>query len=450
MHIIQIGFNYKITPIDIREKFSFAEETIVEAMKELNERKSILENVIISTCNRTEIYVVTDQLHTGRYYVKEFLADWFKIEMNDFIPYLQIIDNDNAIEHLLRVSTGINSMVLGETQILGQVRDAFLLAQRHQITGTIFNELFKRAITFAKRAHRETAIGENAVSISYAAVQLLKSKFANLQEKKVAIYGAGEMGKLAIQNLIGSGVTDITIVNRSMERALGLADKYNVKSVSTDQLNELLTDVDILISSTSALTPVLNKADLEAVQEKRNQPLYLIDIAVPRDLDANISELDNMYLYDIDDLQHIVDENISKRSRAAEQIAISIEYEVVEFKEWIANLGVVPVLAAIRNKGLTIQAETLASINRKIPNLTEREQKVISKHTKSIVNQMIKDPIIQAKEMASQDNSAELLALVIDIFGLEDRLKNEVVNRIELTNKLASLEERDEEYANYR
>jgi len=450
VHIIQIGFNYKITPIEIREKYSFAEETIVEAMKELNERKSILENVIISTCNRTEIYVVTDQLHTGRYYVKEFIADWFKVEMDDFIPYLQIIDNDKAIEHLLRVTTGINSMVLGETQILGQVRDAFLIAQRHQITGTIFNELFKRAITFAKRAHRETAIGENAVSISYAAVQLLNDIFENLSEKKIAIYGAGEMGKLAIQNLIGSGVTDITIVNRSMERALELANKYNTKSVSTDQLNDVLTDVDILISSTAALTPVLDKADLEPVQAKRNQPLYLIDIAVPRDLNANIAELENIYLYDIDDLQHIVDENITQRTIAAEQIALGIEGEVLEFKEWVANLGVVPVLAAIRNKGLAIQAETLKSINRKIPNLTEREQKVISKHTKSIINQMIKDPIIQAKEMAGKDNSAELLALVIDIFGLEDALKNEVVNRIELTNKLASLEERNEQYAKHR
>src|SRR5699024_11325800 len=297
-------------------------------------------------CNRTEIYVVTDQLHTGRYYVKEFIADWFKVEMDDFIPYLQIIDNDKAIEHLLRVTTGINSMVLGETQILGQVRDAFLIAQRHQITGTIFNKLFKRAITFAKRAHRETAIGENAVSISYAAVQLLNDIFENLSEKKIAIYGAGEMGKLAIQNLIGSGVTDITIVNRSMERALELANKYNTKSVSTDQLNDVLTDVDILISSTAALTPVLDKADLEPVQAKRNQPLYLIDIAVPRDLNANIAELENIYLYDTDDLQHIVDENITQRTIAAEQIALGIEGEVLEFKEWVANLGVVPVLAA--------------------------------------------------------------------------------------------------------
>src|SRR5699024_2570185 len=333
---------------------------------------------------------------------------------------------------------------LGETQILGQVRDAFLIAQRHQITGTIFNELFKRAITFAKRAHRETAIGENAVSISYAAVQLLNDIFENLSEKKIAIYGAGEMGKLAIQNLIGSGVTDITIVNRSMERALELANKYNTKSVSTDQLNDVLTDVDILISSTAALTPVLDKADLEPIQTKRNKSLYLIDIYIPRYLKANIVELENIYLYDIDDLQHIVDENITQRTIAAEQIALGIEGEVLEFKEWVANLGVVPVLAAIRNKGLAIQAETLKSINRKIPNLTEREQKVISKHTKSIINQMIKDPIIQAKEMAGKDNSAELLALVIDIFGLEDALKNEVVNRIELTNKLASLEERNE------
>lgn len=438
MHIIQIGFNYKLTPIEIREKFSFNEETINDAMISLNQYKSILENVIISTCNRTEIYIVSDQLHTGRYYVKQFLSDWFDIPMEEFTPYLQILDNDNAIEHLLRVSAGLNSMVLGETQILGQVRDAFLLAQKIKTTGTIFNELFKRAITFSKKSHRETAIGENAVSISYAAVELSKKTLGNITNKKVAIYGAGEMAELAVQNLVSSGVSEITVINRSLERAKELAIKYNAKAVSADFINDVLLDSDILISSTSAKNPVLSKIDLEPIQKIRDgKPLFLIDIAVPRDLDANISELDNVFLYDIDDLQHIVDENLEKRKIAAEQIELGLEYEIVNFKEWVINLGVVPILFALREKSLSIQAETFASINRKIPNLTEREKKVISKHTKSIINQMIKEPIIQAKEMADREDSEELLALFIDIFGIDEEIKQDVGERIKRTKNIA-------------
>lgn len=445
VHIIQVGFNYKLTPLEIREKFTFQEEEIANAMKKLSQCKSILENVIISTCNRTELYVVTDQLHTGRYYVKQFLADWFDISMEEFTPYLQILDNDNAIEHLFRVSSGLNSMVLGETQILGQVRDAFILAQRHKITGTIFNELFKQAITFAKRSHRETAIGENAVSISYAAVELAKQLFSDITNKNVTIFGAGEMGELAVQNLVGSGVNEITVINRSFENAEYLASKFNAKAAPIESLNEVLFETDILISSTSAINPVLSKKDIEPIQKKRNdRPLFLVDIAVPRDLDANISELENVFLYDIDDLQHIVDKNLAKRKEAAKQIELGLEYEIIEFKTWVQNLGVVPVLSALREKSLTIQADTFASINRKIPNLTKREQKVISKHTKSIINQMIKEPIIQAKEMAGKEDSEEMLSLFIDIFGIDDEVKNDVINRINKTKQISSLETSEE------
>lgn len=447
MHIIKVGFNYKITPIDVREKFAFSEETIIDAMNELNQRKSILENVIISTCNRTEIYVVADQLHTGRYFVKQFLADWFDVPMDKFSSYLQIVDNDDAIEHLLRVATGLNSMVLGETQILGQVRDAFFLAQDNKTTGTIFNELFKRVITFAKKAHSTTSISENAVSVSYAAVELAKQKFDQIDDKKVAIFGAGEMGELAVQNLVGSGVRDITVINRSIERANKLATKFNAQAADSECLDELLLDVDILISSTASQTPILNKAKLEPIQmERKGKPLFLIDIAVPRDLDADIAELESILLYDIDDLQHIVDKNLAERKFAANQIESDLKQEILDFKEWVTNLGVVPVLAALREKGLSIQADTFASINRKIPNLTEREQKVISKHTKSIINQMIKEPIIQAKEMAGKENSEELLALFIDIFGIDDQIKDDVVYRIKRTQNMTSLNEPSRPY----
>ena len=438
MYILQVGFNYKTTPIEIREKLTFSEATIDEAMKELNTRKSILENVILSTCNRTEIYAVVDQLHTGRYYIKQFLSDWFQVPMEEFTPYLQMNENDAAIEHLLRVSVGLNSMVLGETQILGQVRDAFLTAQNNKVTGTIFNELFKRAITFAKKTHRETAIGEQAVSVSYAAVELAKKIFGDISDKHVVVYGAGEMGELALKNLHGAGVNKITIVNRTIERAKDMARFFGAKTAKVEELPSVLKEADILISSTAARQPVLMKEDIAPIQkERKGKPLFLVDIAVPRDLDPNISDLDSVFLYDIDDLQDIVDQNLAAREEIAAEIEEELYVEIDDFKEWVTTLGVVPVIRALREKALAIQGETFASIKRKIPDLTEREQKVISKHTKSIINQLLKEPIIQAKEMAGKQNAEELLSTFIDIFGIDEKVKEEVQKRSTKTKTIA-------------
>lgn len=439
MYILQVGFNYKRTPVEIREKLAFSEQMIEDAIVELNQRKSILENIIISTCNRTEIYAVVDQIHTGRYYIKQFLSDWFEVPMNEFAPYLQINENDDAIDHLLRLSTGLQSMVLGETQILGQVRDSFLTAQKLNTTGTIFNELFKRAVTFAKRAHKETAIGEHAVSVSYAAVELAKKIFGDITDKHVVIYGAGEMGELAVKNLYGAGVENITVVNRTLERAKELASHFRATAKTADELEDVLNDADILISSTAAKQPVLTKKDIEPIQRvRKGKPLFLVDIAVPRDLDADISELDSVFLYDIDDLQHIVDKNLAERKEAAALIEVQLENEINEFKEWVTTLGVVPVIHALREKALDIQGETFASIKRKIPDLTEREQKVISKHTKSIINQLLKEPIIQAKEMAGKKNADELLSLFVDVFGIDEDVKKEAAKKSNKTKAIIS------------
>lgn len=423
MHILKIGFTYKTAPIELREKLTFPEEMIEDAMLKLNNQKSIMENVIISTCNRTEIYVVADQLHTGRHYVKQFLADWFNLAKEDFTPYLQITENEAAVEHLLRVTVGLNSMVLGETQILGQVRDAFLLAQKIKVTGTMFNELFKRAITFAKKAHHDTAIGEQAVSISYAAVELAKKIFGQINDKHVVIYGAGEMGELAVENLHGAGVGKISVVNRTLARAEALAEKFSARAEKAESLLDVLASADILISSTGSSSAVLTKEQLKPIQKNRKgAPLFIVDIALPRDVDPAIDELDNVFLYDIDDLQHVVDDNLQARKEAAELIEIELEKEITDFNDWIAMLGVVPIITALREKAGRIQSETLTSIFRKIPELTEREQRVLNKHTKSIINQILKEPLTQVKELASSEDSAKDLDLFVSIFGLEEEV----------------------------
>jgi len=444
VHILKVGFNYKTAPVEIREKLTFSEEALKEAMAELKNRKSILEDVIISTCNRTEIYAVVDQLHTGRYYIKTFLADWFDIDKDEISTYMHITENDDAIEHLFRVTTGLDSMVLGETQILGQVRDAFLTSQEMKTTGTIFNELFKQAITFGKRVHHETAIGDHAVSISYTAVELAKKIFGTLENHRVTIIGAGKMGELAVKNLQGSGASKLTVMNRTFAKAKELATKYKTNAAPLENLVDILEKTDIMISSTGAADVILTKEMLQPILKKRKgEPLFLLDIAVPRDIDPAISELDHVFLYDIDDLQHIVDENLEERRKAADHVEVLLGEEIGIFKEWLCTLGVVPVISALRQKALSIQSETMQSIERKMPDLTEREKKVLNKHTKSIINQLLKEPITQAKELAGTDNAEDALQLFVDIFGIEEEVKGEVEKQAEKDKTMKQLNHKE-------
>ncbi|MDE4083835.1 glutamyl-tRNA reductase [Planococcus maritimus] len=426
MHTLVVGVNYRSAPVSIREKLSFIESELPQAMQALQQQKSILENVIVSTCNRTEIYAVVDQLHTGRFYVKQFLASYFDIPMEEFSQYLFLHEQDEAIDHLFRVTAGIDSMVLGETQILGQVKSSFLAGQEIGTTGTVFNQLFKQAVTLAKRAHNETAIGENAVSVSYAAVELGKKIFGSLKNKHVVILGAGKMGELAIKNLQGSGADRITVINRTFEKAEVLADKFGGMAKPLNQLQCALLEADILISSTGSTDFVIDLELMQFVEKlRKGKPLFMVDIAVPRDMDPRIGDLQNVFLYDIDDMQGIVEANLAERERAAKQIAGMIELEAEQFNDWLGTLGVVPVISALREKALGIQAETMESIENKMPDLTDREKKILNKHTKSIINQLLKEPILQAKEMGTAKKSREQLELFMQIFGIEDEVEEQ-------------------------
>ncbi|MBS4216981.1 glutamyl-tRNA reductase [Bacillus sp. FJAT-49711] len=420
MHIIVVGLNYKTAPVEIRERLAFSETDLPLAMTTLKNKKSILENMIVSTCNRTEVYAVVDQLHTGRYYIKQFLSEWFNLDQEEFVGHLYIQEHESAVEHLFKVTCGLNSMVLGETQILGQIRSSFLIAQEKGVTGTIFNHLAKQAITVAKRAHSETDIGANAVSVSYAAVELAKKVFGNLKDKHVLVIGAGKMGELAIKNLYSNGATKVTVVNRTFEKAQSLAEQFSGNAKNLTELQCAMIEADIVISSTGANGYIIDKTMLANMEKiRRGRPLFLMDIAVPRDIDPAVSDLDTAFLYDIDDLEGIVEANMVERKKAADKIIVMIEAEISSFNEWVNTLGVVPVISALREKANTIQQNTMESIERKLPNLTDRERKIINKHTKSIINQLLKDPILQVKEFSGEPMAAEKIALFKQIFDLE-------------------------------
>jgi glutamyl-tRNA reductase len=427
MHILVVGLNHRTAPVEIREKFTFAERELGEAAGRLRKQKSILESVILSTCNRTEIYVVADQAHTGRYYTKMFLSDWFGLNKEEFTPFLDIREDEAAVEHLFRVACGLDSMILGETQILGQVRDSFFASQQANTTGTIFNQVFKQAITLAKRAHTETEIGENAVSVSYAAVELAKQIFGDLHRKNVLIIGAGKMSELTAKHLHAGGVADVTVANRTRAHAKELAEQFSGKAVGINEIEDALIRADILISSTGSDDYVMTKERVAPVVKKRKGlPLFMVDIAVPRDIDPALHEMDGVFLYDIDDLNGIVEANLTERRKEAEKIELMIEKDLEVYREWLNTLGVVPVISALRQKALTIQAETMKSIERKIPDLSEHDKKVLRKHTKSIVNQLLRDPISGIKEMAAEPNREETLEWFTKIFAIEEEVQREI------------------------
>ncbi|MBB6448332.1 glutamyl-tRNA reductase [Geomicrobium halophilum] len=423
MHIIVASIDYKNAPVDLREQFAFDDEDLPEALETLREMKSVLECAIISTCNRTEVYAVVDQLHTGRHFTKKFLSQWFEAPQESFSHVLNMRENDDAINHLMRVSTGLESMILGETQILGQVKASFRTAQKLGSTGTVFNQLFRQVITFAKRAHKETGINDNPASVSYAAVELGRQMFGDFAGKNVLVVGAGKMSELTAQHLNANGSESITVMNRTYERAKELAENVKGQARPIEELENSLIEADIMISSTSSDQYILEKEQLKnLIKKRKGRPLFMIDIAVPRDLDPALGALEDVYLYDVDDLEGIVAANMSERKTAAADIEEMMGAELAAFKDWIHTLGVVPVISALRTKALSIQAETMKSIERKMPDMDDRERKVLSKHTKSIVNQLLKEPITRAKEMAGEEDSEESLKLFTEIFGLEDEV----------------------------
>ncbi|SEM66621.1 glutamyl-tRNA reductase [Paenibacillus sp. OV219] len=423
MHIIVVGLNYRTAPVEVRERFTFSERDLPDALKQLKQTKSIMECVIVATCNRTELYAVVDRPTLCGHYIRSFMEKWFNTPRQQFTSDLYMYEDEKAIDHLFRVTCGLDSMVIGETQILGQIKSAFALAQEYKTTGTLFNSIFKQAVTLAKKAHSDTAIGETAVSVSYAAVELGKRIFGQFGGKTIMIVGAGKMSELTAKHLYANGASRVFVVNRTYDRAVQLADKFNGTPLSMADAIARLHETDIVISSTGSEGYVIMREQVAAAMHKRkSRPLFMIDIAVPRDLDPAIASVDNVFLYDIDDLEGIVESNMEQRRVEAAKIDVLIEAELDAYRTWYKTLGVAPLIRALQTKAADIHSETMDSLANKLPDLGERELKIIHKLTKSIVNQMMHDPILRIKEMAGEKKADEAMDLFVKLFALEDTL----------------------------
>ncbi|MGZ4032045.1 MAG: glutamyl-tRNA reductase [Tumebacillaceae bacterium] len=420
MYIMVVGLNYRSAPVEIRERFALPDSDLEEALQTLRASERVSECVIVSTCNRTEIYAVGETRQAGERAIRQFLSELSGLPSQQFEPHLYQYVDQEAVRHLFRVASGLDSMVLGETQILGQVRTGFLFAQEHKATGPIFNNLFRRAVTAAKRAHSETHIGENAVSVSYAAVELAKKIFESLDQKTVLIIGAGKMSELTAKHLNSNGATKVIVCNRTYERAKELADKFNGKAMDMNSLDLALREADIVVSSTGAEGYVVTKDHVQATMKKRrHRPLFLIDIAVPRDLDPDMCKIENVFLYDIDDLEGVIEANMQERAREAEKVGVIIGEEMAAFRHWMNEQEAIPLIQQLREKAMGAQTVLMQNLINKVPNLTDKDVHTVNKLTMSMINQLIHEPMKQVKEMATEKEAELYLEAFTRIFGLE-------------------------------
>lgn len=417
MSILVLGLNHKTATVDIRERLAFNGQKLEEGIASLKNLPEINEIAILSTCNRVEIYASAKDSENSIEAIIDFLSKFHAINRDKFEKTLYFFSESDAVRHIFRVASSLDSMIIGEPQILGQLKDTFDFALNKKTTGAILNRLMKKAISTAKRVRTETKIAEHAVSISYAAVELAKKIFKELSGRSFMLLGAGEMAELAARHLVNNGVTDVKVVNRTYDRGCELAKDFNGKAVRFEDLLKELVSTDIVICSTGASDYVLKKEQMQRImKERRYNPVFLIDISVPRNIDPDINDLDNVYLYNIDDIQEVVDTNLLERKKEAEKAEKIIDEEIEKFIKWMSTLNSVPLIISIRQKAEAIKEEELEKFRHKFPNLDKEKLDAVEYLASAITNKLIHSPTVALREN-SEDK--ELLTTVVKkLYGI--------------------------------
>jgi glutamyl-tRNA reductase len=379
----------------------------------------------LSTCNRVEVIFISPTAEETERKIRDFLFNK-SMSYDEAGKYVYLHQGEAAIEHLFRVGASLDSMIVGEPQILGQLKQAYRDATERDATGMILNRLMHKAFSVAKRIRTETDIGSSAVSISYAAVELAKKIFGNLKNKRAMLVGAGEMAELAAQHLMNQGVAEVVVANRTFERAVNLARCFNGKAVSLDELIPQLEQVDIMISSTGSPDIILHSSDVKPLmRQRRNSPLFLIDIAVPRDLDPKLNDLENVYLYGIDDLTQVVDINKAERDKEALRAERIVSEETLKFMLWLGSMEVTPTIVAIRQKAEAIRKAELERTLSGMNSLTEKEMKSLDKMTSAMMDKILHHPIVYLKKNDDSIKDKKVkLALIRKFFNLDQENSN--------------------------
>jgi len=410
-NIVLLGINHKTAPVELRECIAFTGDESVTALQTLHRQPDINEVLLYSTCNRVELLFVTDDKSRTISATKDFIAEFNKIPLEQFDGALYIHEDDEAVRHIFRVASSLDSMVVGEPQILGQIKAAYRLSTEIKSSGVILNRLLHRTFFVAKRIRTETGIGDRAVSISYAAVELGRKIFGQLEGKSVLLVGAGEMAELAVEHLIRNKASNIYVANRTFEKGVELAKKFKGEAIRFEEISNFLEITDIIISSTGSPDFVITRDQVKNVARKRrNRPIFFIDIAVPRDVDPRINRLTNSYVYDIDDLQGVVDDNLEDRQKEAIKGERIIDEAVISFRNWYDSLAVVPTIIALRNK---MESIATAEIQKTLQshNIPDDSVSAIQKMTGALINKILHDPTIFLKN----DKMVEDKSLYIDI-----------------------------------
>ncbi|MCU0537343.1 MAG: glutamyl-tRNA reductase [Hydrococcus sp. Prado102] len=421
MNIAVVGLSHKTAPVDIREKLSIQEAKLESALSQLRSYPHILEVAIISTCNRLEIYAVTTETDQGVREISQFLCEIGHIPLHQLRRYLFILLHQDAVRHLMRVAAGLESLVLGEGQILAQVKNTHKLAQKYHSIAQILDRLFKQAMTAGKRVRSETNIGTGAVSISSAAVELAYIKVENLAACSVCIIGAGKMSRLLVQHLLAKGANQITVVNRSQLRAEELASQFPEAQLKIHLLPEMMNAIaasDIVFTSTAATEPIINRVKLEAALTG-DRALMLFDISVPRNVDADVVGMEFVQSHNVDDLKAVVAQNYESRRKMAQEAEALLEQEIEAFELWWRSLETVPTISCLRSKVESIREQELEkALSRLGAEFAEKHQEVIEAMTRGIVNKILHEPMVQLR--AQQDIEArrrclESLKMLFDL-----------------------------------
>ncbi len=422
MEILVVGLSHKSAPVEIREKVAFAADCLHEALRAVRDVDGVHEGVIVSTCNRVEIYAAGRKREDGIEGLCRFMARYHGVEEEKLRPHLYVFAGPEAVRHVFRVASSLDSMVVGEPQILGQVKDAYEKAAEGAATGLVLNRFMHKAFSVAKRVRTETRIAQAAVSISFAAVELARKIFGTLEGKRVLVIGAGEMCELAATHLMENGVSGVQVTNRTLARAEALAAKFQGRAVPFEEFRDHLPDVDIVISSTGAPHFVVEVEDVRAAMKARRQkPMFFIDIAVPRDVDPRANDLPNVYLYDVDDLQGVVDANKKEREKEAEKAEQIVGDEVLGFLAWLRTLEVTPTIRALRERFDGIRrAEMDKTLKSFGEGLTDKQRRSLEAMGQAIVNKILHEPTVHLKRLAEEPELEFSVDAVRRLFGLPE------------------------------
>ncbi|MQA31564.1 MAG: glutamyl-tRNA reductase [Luteitalea sp.] len=420
MHLLLVGISHRTAPVELRERLDFQAPGLQSAVRALASRGSTREAVVVSTCNRAELYVACDEPTVARVDLLNFISEFHSIDRSVVQPHVYEFADLDAARHLFRVAAGLDSLVVGEPQILGQVKDAHLAAAEVHASGAVLNRLFHASFATGKRVRTETGLGSGAVSISFAAVALARKIFGDLKGRNVLVIGAGEMGKLTALHMKSQGVNRITIVSRTMAHAARTAEAIGGASAAPwDEIDTTLGAADILITATGAASPILTKGHIESVMRpRRNRPLFIIDIAVPRDVEATAGEIEQVFLYNIDDLQTTVRVNLARRTSEVSRAEAIVGEEVEKFSAWLRSRGAIPTVVALRQRFENIRRSELERLEFKLSSLPPEARTRVDEITRLIVEKLLLTPTEQLKSLTDADTVGAYSEALTRLFGL--------------------------------